>query len=123
MALLWLLFILIIATNGFQFCFHWYLNYDFFFVIINLFLNMSQNIQMYLYVSALYWNEKRLLPFPLSFTSCLCASLYTVCWAFDPCSQYKVCSMCLFKIHITISLFPYNIHFPRMSIFILFGNF
>merc|ERR1712223_590391 len=39
---------------------------------------------------ALYWSEKRLLPFPLSFTSCLCASLYTVCWAFDPCSQYKV---------------------------------
>ena len=37
-----------------------------------------------------YWEDKTFLPLPLGFTSSLCASLYTVCWAFDPCSLYKV---------------------------------
>ena len=37
-----------------------------------------------------YWEDKKFLPLPLGFTSSLCASLYTVCWAFDPCSLYKV---------------------------------
>ena len=57
------------------------------------------------FFAAIYWNDRKLLPFPFSFTSCLCASLYTVCWAFDPCSRYKVwntqCGICRILLHIT----------------------
>jgi hypothetical protein len=41
--------------------------------------------------SGVYWKDLRFLPLPFGFTSCLCATLYTVCWGFDPCSNYKVC--------------------------------
>ena len=40
--------------------------------------------------SGFYWKDLRFLPLPFGFTSCLCATLYTVCWGFDPCSHYKV---------------------------------
>jgi len=40
--------------------------------------------------SGVYWKDLRFLPLPFGFTSCLCATLYTVCWGFDPCSNYKI---------------------------------
>jgi len=40
--------------------------------------------------SGFYWKDLRFLPLPFGFTSCLCATLYTVCWSFDPCSHYKI---------------------------------
>ncbi len=41
-------------------------------------------------IVGIYWSEKRFASLPMSLTSCLCASLYTACWSFDPCSSYTV---------------------------------
>ena len=40
--------------------------------------------------SGVYWQDYRFLPLPFGFSSCLCATLYAVCWDFDPCSKYKI---------------------------------
>ena len=40
--------------------------------------------------SGVYWQDYRFLPLPFGFSSCLCATLYAVCWDFDPCSNYKI---------------------------------
>ena len=42
------------------------------------------------YFVGVYWQDQRFLPLPFGFTSCLCSTLYTLCWSYDPCSQYKV---------------------------------